>query len=268
MQGKVQGDTFIVIDSFALPVEGTETRVNAQVSLGGRAGRPARGVEGLTPGPRPRPRPPSAEAPPAAATRQTVAACAATDPTARARRLSPRHQAEAYEYMVDFMDSSKQVGRPENVVGWYHSHPGYGCWLSGEAAVERFSACAGGGGAGALATRERGWPLVPTKRARCCAERRVRASSLTAAGNHSATGSSTLQALTAPPRCSTSSSRSPSWQSWWTRCAPWPAARWRLARSGGWPARDAPQGKRSSVRQRLPRARCWSLHNRHRSLAS
>jgi hypothetical protein len=32
MQGKIQGDTFIVIDSFALPVEGTETRVNAQVS--------------------------------------------------------------------------------------------------------------------------------------------------------------------------------------------------------------------------------------------
>ncbi|KAI8466783.1 MAG: hypothetical protein J3K34DRAFT_460709 [Monoraphidium minutum] len=30
MQGKVQGDTFVVIDSFALPVEGTETRVNAQ----------------------------------------------------------------------------------------------------------------------------------------------------------------------------------------------------------------------------------------------
>lgn len=30
MQGKVSGDTFIVIDSFALPVEGTETRVNAQ----------------------------------------------------------------------------------------------------------------------------------------------------------------------------------------------------------------------------------------------
>lgn len=30
MQGKVVGDTFIVIDAFALPVEGTETRVNAQ----------------------------------------------------------------------------------------------------------------------------------------------------------------------------------------------------------------------------------------------
>jgi len=24
-----------------------------------------------------------------------------------------------------------QVGRLENAVGWYHSHPGYGCWLSG-----------------------------------------------------------------------------------------------------------------------------------------
>lgn len=24
-----------------------------------------------------------------------------------------------------------QVGRLENVLGWYHSHPGYGCWLSG-----------------------------------------------------------------------------------------------------------------------------------------
>lgn len=31
LQGKVVRDTFIVIDSFALPVEGTETRVNAQV---------------------------------------------------------------------------------------------------------------------------------------------------------------------------------------------------------------------------------------------
>lgn len=24
-----------------------------------------------------------------------------------------------------------QVGRHENAIGWYHSHPGYGCWLSG-----------------------------------------------------------------------------------------------------------------------------------------
>ena len=30
MIGKVDGPTMIVMDSFALPVEGTETRVNAQ----------------------------------------------------------------------------------------------------------------------------------------------------------------------------------------------------------------------------------------------
>eukprot|EP01116_Phalansterium_solitarium_P022691 TRINITY_DN7585_c0_g1_i1.p1 TRINITY_DN7585_c0_g1~~TRINITY_DN7585_c0_g1_i1.p1 ORF type:complete len:350 (-),score=121.35 TRINITY_DN7585_c0_g1_i1:113-1162(-) len=69
MMGKVEGDTMIVMDSFALPVEGTETRVNAQ--------------------------------------------------------------AEGYEYMVDYMNVIKQVGRMENAIGWYHSHPGYGCWLSG-----------------------------------------------------------------------------------------------------------------------------------------
>ncbi|OWM75600.1 hypothetical protein CDL15_Pgr021765 [Punica granatum] len=69
MQGKTDGDSIIVMDAFALPVEGTETRVNAQ--------------------------------------------------------------ADAYEYMVDYSTINKQAGRPENVVGWYHSHPGYGCWLSG-----------------------------------------------------------------------------------------------------------------------------------------
>ena len=25
----------------------------------------------------------------------------------------------------------QHAGRLENMVGWYHSHPGYGCWLSG-----------------------------------------------------------------------------------------------------------------------------------------
>ena len=30
LQGKIQNNTFIVLDAFALPVEGTETRVNAQ----------------------------------------------------------------------------------------------------------------------------------------------------------------------------------------------------------------------------------------------
>ncbi|KAK2077885.1 hypothetical protein QBZ16_003753 [Prototheca wickerhamii] len=69
MQGKVLGNEFVVLDAFPLPVEGTETRVNAQ--------------------------------------------------------------AEAYEYMVEFLETSKAAGKPENIVGWYHSHPGYGCWLSG-----------------------------------------------------------------------------------------------------------------------------------------
>ncbi|GMQ01070.1 hypothetical protein CsSME_00047851 [Camellia sinensis var. sinensis] len=64
----VSWDSIIVMDAFALPVEGTETRVNAQ--------------------------------------------------------------ADAYEYMVDYSQTNEQVGRLENVVGWYHSHPGYGCWLS------------------------------------------------------------------------------------------------------------------------------------------
>ncbi|KAF9586251.1 COP9 signalosome complex subunit 5a [Lunasporangiospora selenospora] len=69
MQGKIQGNTIIIMDAFALPVEGTETRVNAQI--------------------------------------------------------------EGYEYMVQYTTMIKEVGRLENVVGWYHSHPGYGCWLSG-----------------------------------------------------------------------------------------------------------------------------------------
>jgi COP9 signalosome complex subunit 5 len=69
MTGKISGNEFIVMDSYALPVEGTETRVNA---LG-----------------------------------------------------------EGYEYMVQYLNSLHAVGRKENVVGWYHSHPGYGCWLSG-----------------------------------------------------------------------------------------------------------------------------------------
>ncbi|KAG0479313.1 hypothetical protein HPP92_010171 [Vanilla planifolia] len=31
MLGKIEGDTFIVMDAFALPVEGTEAGINAQV---------------------------------------------------------------------------------------------------------------------------------------------------------------------------------------------------------------------------------------------
>nr|AAL72634.1 proteasome regulatory non-ATP-ase subunit 11 [Trypanosoma brucei] len=36
------------------------------------------------------------------------------------------------EYQVHMLDKLSVVGRPEKVVGWYHSHPGFGCWLSGE----------------------------------------------------------------------------------------------------------------------------------------
>ena len=38
---------------------------------------------------------------------------------------------EANEYQVIHNDHSERVNRPENLCGWYHSHPGYGCWLSG-----------------------------------------------------------------------------------------------------------------------------------------
>ena len=69
MTGKIDGKNMIVVDAFALPVHGTETRVNAAQ--------------------------------------------------------------EGYEYMVQYLENLKTVNRLENVLGWYHSHPGYGCWLSG-----------------------------------------------------------------------------------------------------------------------------------------
>ena len=62
-------DTFYVMDAFALPVQATETRVNAG--------------------------------------------------------------AEANEYMCSHLDDCYLIHRPENVCGWYHSHPGYGPFLSG-----------------------------------------------------------------------------------------------------------------------------------------
>uniref|UniRef100_A0A4X2MES9 COP9 signalosome complex subunit 5 n=1 Tax=Vombatus ursinus TaxID=29139 RepID=A0A4X2MES9_VOMUR len=69
MLGKVDDETMIIMDSFALPVEGTKTRVNAQ--------------------------------------------------------------AAPYEYMAAYIENAKQVSRLENAIDWYHSHPGYRCWLSG-----------------------------------------------------------------------------------------------------------------------------------------
>jgi len=34
-------------------------------------------------------------------------------------------------FQARMLDMLRQTGRPEMVVGWYHSHPGFGCWLSG-----------------------------------------------------------------------------------------------------------------------------------------
>lgn len=34
-------------------------------------------------------------------------------------------------YQQQFMDMMKQVGQEKSSVGWYHSHPGFGPWLSG-----------------------------------------------------------------------------------------------------------------------------------------
>ncbi|ONI06072.1 hypothetical protein PRUPE_5G038400 [Prunus persica] len=34
-------------------------------------------------------------------------------------------------FQTDMLDMRKQTQRHEMVVGWYHSHPGFGCWLYG-----------------------------------------------------------------------------------------------------------------------------------------
>lgn len=42
-------------------------------------------------------------------------------------------QSESYEYMVQYIDKiieQDEIYGNEKVVGWYHSHPGYDCWLS------------------------------------------------------------------------------------------------------------------------------------------
>merc|ERR1712232_384992 len=33
-------------------------------------------------------------------------------------------------FQTKMLDMLKQTGRKEQVCGWYHSHPGFGCWLS------------------------------------------------------------------------------------------------------------------------------------------
>ncbi|BFU24376.1 26S proteasome non-ATPase regulatory subunit 14, putative [Entamoeba histolytica HM-1:IMSS-B] len=33
-------------------------------------------------------------------------------------------------YQTTMIEMLRQTGRKESIVGWYHSHPGFGCWLS------------------------------------------------------------------------------------------------------------------------------------------
>ncbi|XP_026194358.1 26S proteasome non-ATPase regulatory subunit 14 homolog [Cyclospora cayetanensis] len=40
-------------------------------------------------------------------------------------------EAVDYVYQTEMLEQLKRTGRPEMVVGWYHSHPGFGCWFSG-----------------------------------------------------------------------------------------------------------------------------------------
>ncbi|KAL8453916.1 hypothetical protein Emed_000627 [Eimeria media] len=40
------------------------------------------------------------------------------------------------------LDQLKRTGRPEMVVGWYHSHPGFGCWFSGLSPAAAIAAAA------------------------------------------------------------------------------------------------------------------------------
>ena len=40
-------------------------------------------------------------------------------------------EAVDYEFQSEMLEMLNQTNRPEMVVGWYHSHPGFGCWLSG-----------------------------------------------------------------------------------------------------------------------------------------
>ena len=44
--------------------------------------------------------------------------------TVSVEAVDPAYQAKMFEYL-------KVVGKNQIMVGWYHSHPGYGCWLSG-----------------------------------------------------------------------------------------------------------------------------------------
>lgn len=38
---------------------------------------------------------------------------------------------KAHIYSMNFLELMEKVGRGHQYIGWYHSHPGFGCWLSG-----------------------------------------------------------------------------------------------------------------------------------------
>lgn len=45
-------------------------------------------------------------------------------------RVNPQN--DSYEFMLGYLTKLQENGlKKEHVIGWYHSHPGFGCWLSG-----------------------------------------------------------------------------------------------------------------------------------------
>jgi 26S proteasome regulatory subunit N11 len=56
----------------------------------------------------------------------------AVDPVFQQQMLEMLKQTNRYGVFFCLMILADQTNaRPEKVVGWYHSHPGFGCWLSG-----------------------------------------------------------------------------------------------------------------------------------------
>ena len=45
-------------------------------------------------------------------------------------RVNPQN--DSYEFMLQYLTKVQESGvKKEHIIGWYHSHPGFGCWLSG-----------------------------------------------------------------------------------------------------------------------------------------
>jgi len=61
----------------------------------------------------------------------------AVDPVFQTKMLDMLKQTQRYYHQICQLlncfvcDIFFFLSRPEMVVGWYHSHPGFGCWLSG-----------------------------------------------------------------------------------------------------------------------------------------